>query len=143
MLERLYQPTAKDLLSGIQHSRFQSIATNSAASTGVTALSFTVPADRMRVIQCVTCQCQPGAAQFFEYVYFQVTPGSAPAPSWQMYFSPPTRTVAVPVAAAWSGEIWIYPNESVTLGAFFSAGGVANAVNASVFGWDIPRGNFN
>jgi hypothetical protein len=143
VLERIYKPTDKDLLSGIQHSRYFLTTNASASATQVSGTQFTIPPDRMRVLTGFWGRGSPGAAQFFEYLSMQVFPSNQVVAAMNIFAGPPTRTVAVQSTAWWNGEVWLYPGDVVVLSGFFNAGAAANSLDTTVFGWDIPRGNFN
>lgn len=142
-LLKLWIPTQKDIVSGLWVQRVTGVGSQSAAAVTVNPLQNICPPDRMRVFTSFSVQGLAGAAQFFEYAFVSVFPGGGAVANQQLYFSPPTRNAAVPVAAHWEGELVCYPGDVVAVFGAFNAGVAANSVNAALTGWDIPRANFN
>ena len=144
-LADIYRPTHKDVVSGLQPLRAFGLFSNAAATPTVVATTTlqVVPPDRMLIIQMISWLATAGAAQFLELGFLSVFPGGSVAANYAVDQSPPTRNAAVAVAMSWSGEIWLYPSDTFQLGAVFNAGVASNSIQASYFGWSLPRANFN
>lgn len=144
LVETIYKPTLKDVVSGIRQTRFiGAFATTSAASTSVqSTTSFTVPPDTARFLTGVSASALPGAAQNLLALSLTVSVAG-------------TFTVVVqlmPFFRAANSNLYVYapldlltlPGEVISLIGNFDAGGVANQVNPSwVWGYDLPRANLS
>ena len=143
LVERIWSPTTKDLLSGLRQTRYfevQSPAGSAAASQIVNAL-VACPPDTVRFITAVSILATPGAAQFFDsWSWGVLTPG-VPTTLFNFTSTPRQRIVATSSGDVVLPGIAMLPGETWQFGARFNAGANVNSVSVSAFGWDIPRAN--
>ena len=141
LIERIYDPTQKDLLSGLRQQRFSLQLSASSASAIVNADSSAVPPDTARFITGLSWNATPGAAQTIELFQAFVLLAGAASVSMQFNQSAPYRVAAVLVGCYIPVDFVMLPGEVLRMQAQFNAGAAANALNAFAVGFDIPRAN--
>lgn len=143
LVEKIWQPTQKDVLSGLRQQRFMYASGSvSNAAAQVTVNGPVCPADTARFITMVSAQGAPGAAQFFEAFQFLLVTNGGTTPSFVITVSPPTRNAGIVTGVGGIlCDIVMMPGDFIAMTGTFNAGGVANAIAAWMFGYDIPRAN--
>lgn len=142
IVEEIYAPTAKDLISGIRQARYYvNLGATPAAATAVSVAAPAVPPDTARFITLLTMQSSPGAAQFFEIAQFIVVAAGGTSNSFFAALSPHTRNAAVSTGVALPCDILLLPGDVLLFQGQFNAGVANNAFSCSAFGYDIPRAN--
>lgn len=143
ILETLYAPTRKDRLSGLAQNRFFQTLTSAAAGTSLAVTFSAVPPDAIRVIQGIAVLLTPGAAQF--------------ALEWRLDMLDllPSTTVLAQLAGRVNSQrgaadvvadqqiidFLSVTSDRVRASASFNAGVASNSIRASIWGYEIPRGN--
>lgn len=143
ILEVLWRPREKDLLTGMRQQIRNVRYTQSSAAATVTAGEGTatqVPPDTVRYIERVTVWAQGGGAQTVvraDCTVRYITGGT-------FYYARKRPLIATPADDTFDFPLGILllPGTYVSCSAEFSAGAVANDINVSLIGWEMPRGNF-
>jgi hypothetical protein len=141
LVERIYQPTLKDVVSGIRQQRYYAqVSGVPAAATTITIDFPVVPPDTARFITNFAWLNSPGAAQFTEACSaFVNLNGVITGPV--VYTMPRTRTVAAVSACNELVDILLLPGEALRMLVLFNAGAANNSFTGFVHGYDIPRAN--
>jgi hypothetical protein len=141
IVERVYQPTAKDNLSGLRQSRAFAQQTAAGALVTVSLAFAAVPPDTARIITNMSILATPGAAQRVLGAYANIfVPG--PQTIFQVGLqSDGAQAVASLISLNWAGEIILLPNETLQLNCEHNAGAASNSCVFSYFGYDVPRAN--
>lgn len=140
LLESLYAPTPKDLLSGIRQQRFHAYGTLSIASASFAPLTYTVPADVAIVILGMACRCVPEPAAAFNGFY--LANGSFPV-AWKRSQGNPIVGVTVYETQELGGGFLALPGDNLSVTTQFSGSAAANLSEAVLWGYAMPRANLS
>ena len=138
--EYLYYLTEKELRSQPVLQRKIDRVSAVAASTFVSVLSFTVPADVFFLLQHVSIGAVAGAAQTATAVFCMIEDENG-ADLAALTETRAFDTLVLNNAWTESVSTVIMPGEHIMAGAFFSLGAVNNTVRLSTHGLLLPRGN--
>lgn len=133
------------LLSGDEGSQQLGIiwreASSSQAAVTVGQTVYQVPPDKCLVLTNMSGQFTPGAGQTCDRRRFMADPPEGTVRYTFMEFET-NGGAGVAIDMNWQGEVVIPGGWKVRNEAVFSAGAVANGINAELHGYLIPRGTF-
>lgn len=139
ILESLYAPTSKDLLSGIRQQRFHVHGTLSIASNSFSPLTYTVPPDVAVVILGMSCACVPEPAAAFNGFY--LANGNFPV-AWKRSQGNPIVGVFVYEVEQLGGFLAL-PGDFLSVTTQFSGFAAPNTASATLWGYALPRANLS
>lgn len=144
--EQLYAPTPKDRVGSFNPQRVGRAFTNTLAAGGISTAIYAVPGDQVLVLERYWLHSVAGAGQFPVIIVVSVLDQNAN----QTTIDSSSPFSAFNAASAAAGElilrgdpdIVVMPTERVFINATFNAAGVANFLEAAIFGVLYPRANW-
>lgn len=145
LVERVYSPLPKDVQSGLNQRRRIYTMTNSGTTTLISANTASTPILPGVVFIATGWQVQltPGAAQRFLFGQILIRDENAGVVARFAGI----RTLGTVIAAAIQErqsepcDIILLPGDSLDCTCTFDAGANSNALTATVWGYELPRGN--
>jgi hypothetical protein len=144
IVERIYTPTSKDVLSGLNEARWaEQLNPVALANTIVTSLGSAVPLNYIRIVTCVGMTGLPGAAQTFFGGIARIQEVLAAANNYASLYLPNNA----PLVAAQRGftnaqwNVIMFPGEQLAYFGLFNAGAAGNTMEFSSSGYQVPRAN--
>ena len=143
IVEKLYQPTEKDYLSGTIQRRFvEQINIAGAAAATLSGLGAIVPLNTICIVRMISCTSLPGAAQFSLGVLARVIDAGSPTNNpTTVYVPTPQEPVALRAFMAQECELVLFPGEQLSYQVFFNAGVAVNVAEVAAHGYYLPRAN--
>jgi len=145
LIESLYNPSQKDLASGIIQARWRHSATVATAATTVVVTCPNVEPDRVLFLQTISYNAVPGAGQSCLTLHTNIddAPGGLGVTILGPLHGESVRgNVAERIRRAFNfgPGVMIFPGERLQGRGEFSAAGVANTLEYFAYGFTIPRG---
>lgn len=142
IVDRVWKPTAKDQVAGLQQQAYYERFFVSAAVANQPFNTQVCPPDRIRFITSISVSVQPGAAQFFDSWQAIFFPTSSAFSKFFVGSTPRLRIAATTANDTLSMDgLPLFPGDQVQIILNCNAGVAANNFNAAIFGWELPRAN--
>lgn len=141
MIEKLYSPGRNDLVYGLQNQRVLQTVTDSQASADfITAAFFTVPAQYVCVLDCVSFYLEGGGTQFATAAQLLVTSAGVSYAAGAVTHPAP-GTTSPDLLMSIGLKTLLLERDAVSLRGMFSAAVSTNIFKCEIWGTLFPRAN--